>query len=346
MTDYAHQETDKLIEELEKELAEAYAEAYKAIEERLEDYLRRFEIKDEKWRLWVKEGKRTEEEYRAWRTSQILMQERWEALRDSLAGDLAQCDQIAMAFLNGEMPEIYALNHNWSTYFVEHELGMSTSYTLYNPETVKTLLKENPQLLPPRKVDIPLDEMWNMRRLQSTMLQGILQGSSIPELAKQVAKVTDGNFKNAVRNARTMSTMAQNSGREEAFKRAVSKGARLRQTWRAVHDMRTRHEHRFLDGVTVDVGEPFVVDGYELRFPGDPSAPGYLVYNCRCRLRGQVQGFERNVEGFALNEDPDVKGMTYQQWKESKEEITRPITHQADVAKAMRGYFYNKYKRG
>ena len=343
--DYAHRETDRLIEELEQVLAGAYAEAEDEVNKKLADYLKRYEAKDEKWRLWVRQGKKTEEEYKAWRSSQLIMQQRWENLRDELAQDLVHADEIAQAIINGEMPEIYALNHGWQTYMIEHELGMTTDYTLYNADAVRELLKEDPMLLPQRKVDKLVDHRWNMRRVQSVMLQGVLQGQSIPELAKCLQPVMDGNWKNAIRNARTMSTGAQNAGRVDALKRAQRKGARLRQTWIATLDMRTRHEHRQLDGETVDVGEPFKVDGYELRYPGDPTAPGHLVYNCRCRLQGVVKGFEINYKGFDLRDDPDVEGMTYEQWKENKVEKPKPITHQADVQKKMHDYYYAKYAK-
>lgn len=341
--DWAHQETDRLIEELEKVLSGAYAEAEDAINEKLADYLRRFEAKDEKWRLWVAKGEKTEDEYRAWRTGQLMMQQRWENLRDEIAQDLVHADEIAQAIINGEMPEIYALNHGWETYMIEKQLGMTTGYTLYNADAVRELLKEDPLLLPQRKIAIPEDLRWNKKRVQSVMLQGILQGQSIPELSRCLMPVTDGNWKNAIRNARTMATGAQNAGRLDALKRAQSKGARLRQTWLATLDMRTRHEHRQLDAQTVDVGEPFRVGRETIRYPGDPEAPGYLVYNCRCRLQGQVRGFETDFSGFDLRSDPDVDGMTYEQWKESKVEKPRKITHQADVSERMRNYYYRRY---
>ena len=343
--DYAHRQTDKLIDQLEQVLVGAYDEAQKEAAEKLADYLRRFEAKDEKWRLWVAQGKKTEDQYKAWRTSQIMMKKRWEELQHGLAMDMVHADEIAQAIINGEMPEIYALNHNWITYDIEHQLGMSTNYTLYSPDTVRQLLKENPQLLPQRKVDIPVDLRWNKQRIQSVMLQGILQGQSIPELAKCLAKVTDGNEKNAIRNARTMATGAQNAGRSDAYKRAAGMGVKIRQTWLATLDMRTRHEHRVLDGQTVDVDEPFKVEGYEIMYPGDPSAEPEMVYNCRCRTIGQIKGFERDVRGFALRDDPDIEGMTYEQWKENRVEKPRPITHQRDVAKAMHDYYYGKYAK-
>lgn len=343
--DWAHQETDRLIEQLEQVLSGAYAEAEEEINRKLAQYLKAFESKDEQWRLWVLQGERTEDEYRAWRTGQIMMQQRWENLRDEIARDLVHADEIAQAIINGEMPEIYALNHGWETYIIEKQLGMTTGYTLYNADAVRELLKEDPLLLPQRKVDKLVDHRWNMRRVQSVMLQGVLQGQSIPELARSIQPVMDGNWKNAIRNARTMSTGAQNAGRLDALKRAESKGATLKQTWLATLDMRTRHEHRELDGQTVAVGETFKVAGAELRYPGDPAAPGFLVYNCRCRLQGQVVGFEHDFQNFDLRNDPDVEGMTYEQWKASKVEKPRPITHQADTQKRMHDYYYSRYAK-
>jgi hypothetical protein len=57
-------------------------------------------------------------------------------------------------------------------------------------------------------------------------------------------------------------------------------GIEMQQTWVATLDGRTRHEHRMLDGQTVPIGEPFEVDGYKIRYPGDPTAEGFLIWNC------------------------------------------------------------------
>ena len=67
-------------------------------------------------------------------------------------------------------------------------------------------------------------------------------------------------------------TGAQYAGREDAYKRAVNLGVKMKEMWMAVHDGRTRHEHRMMDDQTVEVGEPFVVPGTTdtIRFPGDP----------------------------------------------------------------------------
>jgi hypothetical protein len=55
-------------------------------------------------------------------------------------------------------------------------------------------------------------------------------------------------------------------------------------TWETMKDDRVRDTHIAVDGQTVPIDEPFIVDGYRLMFPGDISddPPADLVVNCRC----------------------------------------------------------------
>ncbi len=55
-------------------------------------------------------------------------------------------------------------------------------------------------------------------------------------------------------------------------------------------DSRTRPTHHAAEGQRVPVGAPFVVGGFELRFPGDPSGPANDVINCRCTMLLLEQG--------------------------------------------------------
>lgn len=64
---------------------------------------------------------------------------------------------------------------------------------------------------------------------------------------------------------------------------AVRDGCTLK-TWHTMQDNRVRDTHVAVDGQTISVFDPFVLDGGELMFPGDDSLgvdPSELV-NCRC----------------------------------------------------------------
>lgn len=351
MVDYGHKETDKLLADLEKKIAKEYQQAVKETQAKLDDYLRRFEIKDEKWRLMVANGTKTQAEYNEWRKGQIMIGKRWEEMRNTLAQDYHNANVIARATVDGGLPDAYAINHNYATFEVEKGGKVDTSYTLYDRDTVENLMQQE-DLLPPigrqmqARIAAGKDIKWQEGQIQSVTLQAILQGESIPNMAKRIAQTMgETNHKSTIRYARTAVTSAENKGRLDGYTRASDMGIKMRQTWVATLDGRTRHEHRMLDGQTVDVDEPFKVDGYELRFPGDPTAPGYLIWNCRCTTIAQVKGFERDVTNLDLRRDEKLGDMSYDEWKEAKAE-SQNIEYQEQLGESMKWATINELYRG
>ena len=94
-------------------------------------------------------------------------------------------------------------------------------------------------------------------------------------------------------------------------------GIKLKKRWLATLDNRTRHAHAMLDGQTVDIDKPFKVDGEEIMFPGDTSAPGYLVYNCRCTTTAVVDDVDTS-NGLRRDKYGPLPDMTFAQWQNSK----------------------------
>lgn len=340
MADYGHEQTDELIAALEKKIAREYRQAVKEAQEKLDDYLRRFAIKDEKWQLMVARGEKTAEEYKAWREAQIMTGKRWEALKNQLAADYHNANVIARGIVTGAMPEAYAVNMNWATYQLEKLGRVDTGFTLYSRETVERILRDNPDLLPApgRNMKARLaagkDIAWQAGQIQSVTLQSIVQGESIPHMAQRIARTMgESNHKSTIRYARTAMTGAQNAGRQDAYKRAEALGVKMKRRWIATLDNRTRHEHRQLDGQERGTEEPFTVDGYEIMYPGDPSAEGFLVWNCRCTTRAVVDGWESKSR--ALRSDEAIGGQSYEEWREGHSRPER-ITKQEEISEAMR----------
>jgi len=329
--DVAHKETDKILEDIEKRLRKEYRQATKEVEQKLDNYFAAFRRKDEKKRALLDAGEITQKEYNDWRYGQMCVGKRWEDMRDKLAADLSKTDVIARNIADGYMPEVYAVNHNFATYQIETGARLDTSYTLYDAQSVERLVRDNPDVLPQigrttqELIDKGVLKKWNMKNIQSTAIQGILQGESITKMAKRMANdVGASNYKDCVRHARTMTTATQNAGRVDGFKRANDMGIDVVQEWVATIDGRTRHEHRILDGQRRKVGEPFEVEGEKIMYPADPTAPYHLIMNCRCTLIGQIKGFERNTQAY--REDKDLDGMTYDEWKQAKAPKKAKIT--------------------
>lgn len=314
MDDFAHKETERILAELERKIKALYADASRDMKKKAEVYFARFAERDKKQKEALESGKITEEQYRQWRLAQIGRGERFEKLRDELADRMTDANKVAAAYINDQTPGIYSLNHNYEAYTIEKVAG-NVGFTIYDEQTVRRLIQEDPNLLPKRRVNAPKDKKWNRKLFAAEITSGILQGESIGKLANRVQNLSDANRAGAIRNARTAVTGAQNGGRQASYDRAKKMGLKLRKRWIATKDMRTRHAHAMLDGQTVELDKPFEIEGHKLMFPGDPTGLARLVWNCRCTMR--------TVEKEGIEAEPRQMRVRNPEWDEAKEEETR-----------------------
>lgn len=350
-SDPAHTATDAEIAKIEKLIAKEYKKAHKEVSKKLDNYLAAFAAKDAKWKEWVADGTKTEADYKAWKKGQILVGKRWEDLRDQLSEDYTNAAAISQSIAKGYAPEVYALNHNYATFEVEKGSLLDTSYSLYSRESVERMYRENPRLYPKygkavaKEIKLGKQHAWDKRRIQSVLMQGIIQGESIPNLTRRLEHVTGGDHKAAIRNARTMMTGVQNAGRTDAYQRALDMGIPVKKQWLATLDMRTRHWHKELDGTAVENDEPFTNEIGDIMFPGDPDADPANVYNCRCTLIAQIKGFEIDTQDTDLRPDDKLGEMSYEEWLDAKS-VSNPITLPEEKAAAIQGAWWGKYGGG
>lgn len=119
------------------------------------------------------------------------------------------------------------------------------------------------------------------KRLRSEIKAGMDAGEGMDEIAKRI----DGLYLDSIipnRSmviARTEVMAASSSGSQYA---ARSTGLDLEKEWIATRDQRTRESHAAVDGQTQKMDDPYIVDGAQLRYPGDPDGPASEVIQCRC----------------------------------------------------------------
>ena len=291
MSDLAHAKTDEKLEEMEKRLSAIYSRADKEITKKYNDLLQKIAIQDRKKRELVKAGKLSEDEYKKWRKKKLLYEKQAKERANEIAAELSRVNEMAMAYVNGELPEIYGLNYNAIEKTIE-EIG-GYSFTLVDADTVRNLALSDETLLPYKYIDGNKDIRWNTKKVNAEILQGILQGESIPDIAKRLSNVTEMNKTAAIRNARTSVTSAECKGRQDSYIRATNDGIILKREWIATNDGRTRHSHRLLDGQIAEVDKPFKSELGDIMYPGDPEADPSNVYNCRCTIAAKVMGFKK-----------------------------------------------------
>jgi len=298
MADKARTLTDRKLSAMENRITQIYTDAESDIQAKWVAYMSEVDSRLSGIQEALKGARITsdtdtiehlEYEYRRLVQNQTLQDARFRAMVDEVTDKLSNTNQIALSYVNGEMPSIYALNYNQLAGVVDGFGGYS--FTLVDETTVKALAVSNKSLLPRKTVDIPKDKLWNTKKINSQVMQGILQGEPISKIATRLEHVTDMNRESAIRNARTMTTSAECKGRQDSYEKATSDGIVMKKVWMASIDDRTRSSHADLNNVEVDVDEVFP-NG--LMQPGDPSGAPEEVYNCRCSIKAKVIGFKRS----------------------------------------------------
>ena len=318
--DPATKEKDKATKDLEKELNDIYTEAAQEIKKQLWKIQPGVSMKINDLQQKYNNGEITKAEFEQAVKKLTLTTDLLKQKIDQLTGVTLNANQKALAMVNKEQLGVFAEGAAYQAYQITKDANLDLMFTIYDETTVEKLIKDKPELLPRKEVNGKKDDAWNKDIIANAMVQGILQGDSIPKLAKRVAaKTGETNMKAMVRYARTAMTAAQNSGRQEMLERATNMGVKVKKVWMATLDGRTRDSHAALDGEAVDVDKKF---SNGLMYPGDPNGPPGEVYNCRCTLVYDYEGFPHDPE-FDQRRDQEtgelIQNMDYKEWKAAKE---------------------------
>lgn len=311
MADKAREWTDKELARMEKKIDKTYKQASKELTKKWDEYMKRGESRISALRSAYAEAKQSGDKESIIdarnRLSDALQNftlrnDQYKAMVESVTLDMAQVNQQALSYINGQLPNVYAENHDQ----VKVDLNnVKVDYTLADKGTVKRMIKDGDIKLPKKKISVPKDVAWNTKKINSSVLQGILQGESMDKIAKRLLPIMDSNRTSAIRNARTLVTGAESRGRIDSYHELADQGIILKKVWIATGDDRTRDAHLVMDGQEVDIDENFVDgDGNELEYPADPSAEPSTVYNCRCTIRTHIVGVQ--------NEDGTIDYIDYE----------------------------------
>lgn len=298
--------TDEKVIKLGKELKKVYGEAEKEMQAKLKEFMDEYGEDMKKLELDFINGTISAADLK-WLQTQMMQQKIMKQKIDQLSGVMTNANKAALGMVNGEQVSVFAENANYQAYQLTQDTGVNLMFSVYDEHTAKKLIKEKPELLPRKEVNGKKDKAWNQKQIAGAVTQALIQGEAIPKLAKRIAVQTgETNMKAMLRYARTAMTSAQNSGRMEMLHQAQGMGIKCKKRWLATLDQRTRDTHAALDGAVVGVDDKF---SNGLMYPGDPTGAAGEVYNCRCTLIYEYDGFP--------NDPTADQRLMYDEWDET-----------------------------
>lgn len=321
MADYLQRYADKELEKLGKKIGKTYRQAATEINGKLKSFWESHRVISERMLKDVKDGKITQQDYKNWLRNQVFRGDRWKSKLDEITKVYVGADEEARKMVGDKDKDMFAHAANWQAKDTSRTVNGAVSFDIYDRKTVNRLIRDNPKMLPEWKINKKKDYIWNEKRVQNAVTQGIIQGESVYGISKRLTtELAANNASKMDMFARTAVTGAQNAGRVERMKEADEKyGIKTKKQWITAGDGRVRDTHAELNGMTVDYDDDFKLqDGRTIRFPGDPMADPDLVYNCRCSLiyipAGNVHG-NYDLESHRL---PEYE--SYNEWKQEQRE--------------------------
>ena len=319
MADKARNYTNKELEKMRRSFREIYSEAEEKIQKKIDDFYLSFEKKDKDMRRQLDNKKITKDEYRTWRENQIFIGKKWKKLKSDIVSCLDDSDKDANEYINEKLPEIYSEVYNTKAKDINSDviglfalLLMSTKDKNKLEKEKEIVEKNQVKYLNTRDIKIktlkslrvpygkvgPKNTIWNQRRINTQILQGMLKGESMDQIAQRILKLCHGNEAAAMRTARTIVNSVENKARHEAAVEAEKMGCIEVHMWQSAEDDRVRDWHVEADSdyssldQAIPLHEPFIVMGEKMMYPGDMSGSPENWYNCRCQEETEVVGFK------------------------------------------------------
>jgi len=294
--DFAHQETDKMLFNLEKELNKIYKQSY-------------FECKSKlnKNQKLIDELSKTDDLIK--RNNLLRKKNRLDTLLKQMMLNINSTNEIAVKMINNDMIDVYWFNYAYLGYTIEKTLNARIGFQVFNQNVIKKLLQDELNPFTLLTIDKLKDKGNIYSQLKRELSVGLLQGESITNLAKRMEKVLNISHNSSITMARTETTRIESSARMDSFEFAETKGIKVKKEWISTIDKRTRKSHRRLMGEIREIDEKF---SNGLMYPGDPNGKAEEVIRCRCTMVSKLVDLEETRKELELDER--IKKMSFEEW--------------------------------
>ncbi len=239
---------------------------------------------------------------------------RLEGLEKSITKEVGKLTGQSASTLKAGLGRQYEESFYRTAFAVESEAQAKLGFSQLSENVIK------------RSVENPLDRVGFLKRnrnngatlarqLQERLTQGLIQGKSYQQVARDIKERMDVGATNVQRIAQTEMHRVQMEGRLDALEHAADKGVIMKKQWVSTLDDRTRDSHQSLDGQKVAIDEQFEIRGSKADAPGGFGVPEEDI-NCRCTMISVIEGYEPEVR--RAREDGVIPYTNYPDYAEAK----------------------------
>lgn len=225
---------------------------------------------------------------------------RLQALQYKVDIILSQLENNAGVEINNNFFETLENTYYKNLYGIENYTNIHTDFALMNTEIVDNILKYNWSGV------TYSDRIWRnqvelKQKLKDSLNKNFIQGSSITQVAAELSKILESDYKNSLRLMRTEANYINNRASIESYKEKDIK----QYEFVAVLDLRTSEICAEKDGEVINIDDLVV---------GVNCPP--LHPNCRSTVIPHIEGVERNrvARNVETGETEEIGNMNYKDW--------------------------------
>lgn len=184
---------------------------------------------------------------------------------------------------------------------------------------------------------------WNVTQttydaINEQLSEGASLGESIPDIAKRIRNLFDQTYASRAQTVARTEVISAYNGSTGNIGANLPDDVIAGQEWLATPGPRTRASHSRANNQRIRKGEPFMVGGHALMYPGDPAGPAKEVVNCRCALLLLTPQELDELGGFSETRERRSNPTGYNQYKHMNGGSSVKVNHiRGDIQRERKG---------
>jgi len=254
-------------------------------------------------------------------TGRIHRMRATKALARNIEKEIAILQGKEVKIIDKGINEVYKHSYYRTGHALETTIGGDLGFDIVNPKIVDAVVADKMSLI--KWPDASKDNAKLLiKRIKGIVEQGIIQGTPLQEVSRQVKEQMGIGASKSIRIIRTETGRCQNEGTIKGYDEAQAEGVEIVRVWLASLDDRTRDTHRSMDKQEADPKTNlFTLPGGAVTRGPHLSGIAAEDINCRCAVTAQISEMPAEVRAArdpVTGKSINIKNMTYAQWAKVK----------------------------